>query len=116
VVGPGKGERNFHIFYQMTKSCTPQEKENLGMMEPKYFRYLNVSGEYNADGINDAEEYQAMKASMNVCKIPESSQTSIFQILAAILHLGNITFVPAENGNDAQVQNLESLSQFLFSF
>ncbi|KAI8848913.1 P-loop containing nucleoside triphosphate hydrolase protein [Chytridium lagenaria] len=97
VVGPGVGERNFHIFYQITKACTPEEKENLGMMEPKYFHYLNLSGEYSADGINDAEEYQAMKNGMKICNITGSNQTSF-----------------AEEGNDAKVADPESTSCLFF--
>ncbi|KAJ3119118.1 Unconventional myosin-Ie [Phlyctochytrium bullatum] len=108
VVGPGKGERNFHIFYQITKACTPEEKENLGMMEPKFFHYLNMSGEYNADGIDDAAEYKDMKNGMRICNITGSDQTSVFQILAGILHLGNISFV--EEGNDAKVADPEALA------
>ncbi|KAJ3220393.1 Unconventional myosin-Ie [Dinochytrium kinnereticum] len=108
VVGPGSGERNFHIFYQITKACTPEEKESLGMMEPKYFHYLNMSGEYSADGINDADEYKDMKNGMKVCNITGRDQQSVFQILAGILHMGNIQFL--EEGNDARVADPETLA------
>ncbi|KAJ3156727.1 Unconventional myosin-Ie, partial [Irineochytrium annulatum] len=108
VVGPGQGERNFHIFYQLTKACSAEEKESLGMMEPKFFHYLNQSTEYSADGINDAEEYADMKNGMKVCSISPADQTSILQILAGILHLGNIHF--AEEGNDAKVADPETLA------
>ncbi|KAJ3205417.1 Unconventional myosin-Ie [Entophlyctis luteolus] len=106
VVGPGQGERNFHVFYQITTACSREEKEALGMMEPKYFHYLNVSREYSADGINDVEEYAAMKKGMQICNIVGHEQSSIFQLLAGILHLGNISFI--EEGNDAKVANADS--------
>ncbi|KAI9341028.1 P-loop containing nucleoside triphosphate hydrolase protein [Zopfochytrium polystomum] len=108
VVGRAPGERSFHVFYQLTKACSASEKENLGMMEPKYFRYLNVSNEYSADGIDDAEEYREMKKAMNVCNISPSDQTQLLQILASILHLGNITFV--EENNEAKVADPETLA------
>ncbi|KAJ3306091.1 Unconventional myosin-Ie, partial [Blyttiomyces sp. JEL0837] len=108
VVGLGPGERNFHIFYQITKASTPSEKENLGMMDPKYFHYLNQSGEYNADGIDDGEEYKEMKRSMEVCKISPAHQTAILQIVAGILHLGNVSFI--EEGNEARVADPGTLA------
>ncbi|KAJ3141915.1 Unconventional myosin-Ie [Physocladia obscura] len=113
VVGPGQGERNFHIFYQLTTSCTREEKEALGMMDPKYFHYLNVSREYSADGISDSEEYAAMKRGMEICNIVGNDQSSIFQILAGILHLGNVSFV--EEGNDAKGIDKEILNAKLTS-
>ncbi|TPX34504.1 hypothetical protein SmJEL517_g02861 [Synchytrium microbalum] len=108
VVGPGKGERNFHVFYQLTKATSGQERENLGMMDPKSFKYLNVSKEYNADGIDDAQEYKEMRNAMNVCSINQADQANIMQIAAAVLHLGNIDFV--EEKNNAQVRDPGTLS------
>ncbi|KAJ3038615.1 Unconventional myosin-Ie [Rhizophlyctis rosea] len=108
VVGPGVGERNFHIFYLMTKSATAEDKEQLGIMDPKYFHYLNVSGEYHADGIDDVAEYQAVKQAMNVCQISDADRLAVFQIVAGILHLGNIAFV--EEGNDAKVADPQALA------
>ena len=77
------------------------------MVSPDYFAYLRCSKEYKADGINDAEEYQEMKNSMNVCNISTGDQTSIFEILAGILHLGNIDF--HEVNNNAVVSDPETL-------
>ena len=111
VVALGQGERNFHIFYQLTKACTPQEKESLGIMDPQYFNYLNLSGEYDADGINDVEEYASMKKGMQVCNITGSKMTSVLEILAGILHLGNISFV--EDKNEAKVADPASMSLIL---
>ncbi|KAJ3092694.1 Unconventional myosin-Ie [Quaeritorhiza haematococci] len=107
VVGPGRGERNFHVFYQITKAASSYEKEQLGMMNPEYFHYLNVSGEYNADGIDDVQEYADMKKAMQVCSISPQDQSSLLEILAGILHLGNVEFV--EEGNDAKVADPQAL-------
>jgi myosin-1 len=43
VVGPGKGERNYHIFYQLTKGAKGELKNYLKMSKPEDFAYLNVS-------------------------------------------------------------------------
>lgn len=107
IVGPGLKERNFHIFYQITRATGTFEKEQLGMMDPEYFHYLNVSTEYNADGINDQEEYSEMRNAMNICNISQSDQNSLLEIVAGILHLGNIDFI--EEKNNAAISDKDSL-------
>ncbi|KAJ3223556.1 Unconventional myosin-Ie [Clydaea vesicula] len=107
VVGPGKGERNFHIFYQLTKSQGQFEKEQLGMTNPEYFYYLSQSKEYRADGIDDNEEYLDMRKAMTICNINPKDQESILEIVAGILHLGNVDFF--EEGNNAKISDVEAL-------
>ena len=51
VVGPGKGERNFHIFYQMTRGVTGPLKEQLGLKSARYYFYYNE--DYPSDLINE---------------------------------------------------------------
>ncbi|KAI8999429.1 P-loop containing nucleoside triphosphate hydrolase protein [Gaertneriomyces semiglobifer] len=108
VVSPGPNERNFHIFYQMTKAASPTEREQLGMMEPKYFNFLNGTGTYDADGINDHEEYKDMKEAMDICRISDADKNAILEIVAGILHLGNVTFF--EEGNDARIADKQALA------
>ena len=110
VVGPGKGERNFHIFYQITKGATPAQKEQLGMMEPSNFNYLRISREYDADGINDVEEFTDMQNAMDVCLISPEHKQAILEIVAGILHLGNVSFVEGEKAGTAVIQDLRTLA------
>ncbi|KAJ3303728.1 Unconventional myosin-Ie [Kappamyces sp. JEL0829] len=109
VVGPGRGERNFHIFYQMTKGATAQMREQLGLAEPGYFNYLALSGEFNADGVNDVEEFRDMEKAMDICQISPSDKQAIFRIVSGILHLGNIDFVEGEVANQAVLRDPETL-------
>jgi myosin-1 len=87
VVGLGQGERNFHVFYQITRAAGKAEQEALGMMDPKYFNYLNQSSEYTADGIDDLSEYKEMRGAMTVCDISPGDQHLIMEIVAGILHV-----------------------------
>ena len=47
------GERNFHVFYQLTKGAPASLKGQLSLASPESFNYLNKSGSLDADGIND---------------------------------------------------------------
>jgi myosin-1 len=110
VVGPGKGERNFHIFYQLVKGTTGEIREHLGTSEPGYYNYLRCSGEYNADGVNDIEEYDGMSKAMDICQISAAEKSAIFEITMGILHMGNVTFVEGEDATKAVVRDKATLA------
>ena len=94
----------------MTKGTTGKLKEQLGMTEPSYFRYLSHSGEYHADGVDDVAEYQDMSRAMDICQISPADKNAIFRLTCAVLHLGNIDFVEGKGGNKAVLQDPETLA------
>ncbi|KAJ3371197.1 Unconventional myosin-Ie [Kappamyces sp. JEL0680] len=89
-------------------------REQLGLAEPGYFNYLALSGEFNADGVNDVEEFRDMEKAMDICQISPSDKQAIFRIVSGILHLGNIDFVEGEVANQAGVHE-ETLKVKLLS-
>jgi myosin I len=117
-VGPGVGERNFHIFYQLTKGTKGNLRDQLGMADPSYFNYLSCSKEYNADGVNDVEEFEEMSRAMDICQIKPAEKKAIFDIIAGILHMGNIFFAEGDDATQAVLRDANSLAYpaFLFVF
>ncbi|KAK5907011.1 hypothetical protein CesoFtcFv8_004903 [Champsocephalus esox] len=108
VVNQNENERNFHIYYQMIEGANTQQKEALGIMTPDYYYYLNQSGTYKVDGTNDSKDFQETMEAMQVIGIPGDIQAQVLQIVAGILHLGNITFIEA--GNYGQVESTDLLA------
>ncbi|XP_036435421.1 unconventional myosin-If [Colossoma macropomum] len=108
VVSQNENERNFHIFYQLIEGSSAQQKEALGVMTPDYYNYLNQSGTYKVDGTNDSKEFQETMEAMQVIGIPGDCQMQALQIVAGILHLGNISFIEA--GNYGQVESTDLLA------
>ncbi|KAI6239978.1 hypothetical protein M3Y99_00512000 [Aphelenchoides fujianensis] len=99
----GKGERNFHIFYQLLAGADQETRKSLGISSVDYYSYLAQSGCYKAEGTDDAEEFAATFEAMQVVGIDERSQLEILQLVSAILHIGNITF--EEHNNYAAVSS-----------
>uniref|UniRef100_A0A2I3HI81 Myosin IE n=1 Tax=Nomascus leucogenys TaxID=61853 RepID=A0A2I3HI81_NOMLE len=105
VVMRNPGERSFHIFYQLIEGASAEQKHSLGITSMDYYYYLSLSGSYKVDDIDDRREFQETLHAMNVIGIFAEEQTLVLQIVAGILHLGNISF--KEVGNYAAVESEE---------
>ena len=110
VVSQSDGERNFHIFYQLVLGAPADVLSSLQLYEPKYFHYLNQSSTVNVPTINDKEWYGETVHAMSVMQFSQAEQDSVFQILAAILHFGNVSFIENKEGYaDVDPQTQEEL-------
>lgn len=102
IVRPGRGERNFHIFYQLLSS---QLADTLGVKAPAAsFAYLNGgvkdksggAGGSCADkveGVDDAHEMEVTLNAMKSVGMKNGQIKSVLSLVAAILHLGKNRFV-----------------------
>jgi len=98
VVKTSKGERGYHIFYQLCKGASKEQVEALSLEDYKEFNYLKKGECFDVDDVDDVEEFKKVCASMLKCGIQEETQSKMFAALAAILHLGNIQFEEKEGG------------------
>ncbi|XP_077685450.1 unconventional myosin-Ie [Eretmochelys imbricata] len=108
VVMRNPGERSFHIFYQFIEGASSEQKHSLGITSMDYYYYLSLSGSYKVDDINDKSDFQETLHAMNVIGIFAEEQSLVLQIVAGVLHLGNISF--KEVGNYAAVESDEFLA------
>ncbi|XP_038275062.1 unconventional myosin-Ie isoform X1 [Dermochelys coriacea] len=108
VVMRNPGERSFHIFYQLIEGASSEQKHSLGITSMDYYYYLSLSGSYKVDDINDKSDFQETLHAMNVIGIFAEEQALVLQIVAGVLHLGNISF--KEVGNYAAVESDEFLA------
>ncbi|CAJ1049206.1 unconventional myosin-Ie isoform X2 [Xyrichtys novacula] len=108
VVMRNPGERSFHIFYQLIEGAGGEQKSSLGITSLDYYTYLNQSGSYKVDDINDKSDFQETMHAMDVIGIKSEDSSMVLQIVAGVLHLGNISF--KEAGNYAAVESEEFLA------
>ncbi|KAK8162821.1 P-loop containing nucleoside triphosphate hydrolase protein [Phyllosticta citrichinensis] len=101
VVGQIKNERNFHIFYQFTKSAPQNYRELFGVQPPQSYTYTSKSQCYDVDGIDDLGDFQEVLSAMRTVGMTQDEQDNLFRMLSAVLWLGNITFIENDEGNAA---------------
>jgi len=88
-------ERNFNVFYHFLASATSNEKSTLDLTEPSGFEYLSQNRYYKRCTNDDQLDGRELRSALKAFGIGVRQQAQIFQLLAAILHLGNIEFVDA---------------------
>eukprot|EP01025_Chloroclados_australasicus_P040986 TRINITY_DN4316_c0_g2_i3.p1 TRINITY_DN4316_c0_g2~~TRINITY_DN4316_c0_g2_i3.p1 ORF type:complete len:1103 (-),score=96.76 TRINITY_DN4316_c0_g2_i3:1692-5000(-) len=105
VVQVSNGERSYHIFYQLCKAASDQQKAKYHLRPPQEFRYLNQSDTFELGDRSDEEEFKLCLNAMRTIGMSTGEQDSVFSIVAAILHLGNITFTGVD---EAQLDGPEA--------
>ncbi|XP_032285144.1 unconventional myosin-Id [Phoca vitulina] len=93
VIVQQPGERSFHSFYQLLQGGSEQMLCSLHLQKSlSSYNYIHVGAQLKSS-INDAAEFKVVADAMKVIGFkPEETQT-VYKILAAILHLGNLKFV-----------------------
>ncbi|KAJ2549416.1 hypothetical protein EV175_004458, partial [Coemansia sp. RSA 1933] len=112
------GERTFNVFYYLLHGSTSSERQQWQFRhggDESCFRYLSPErqsgGKALAKGIMpmlSPDHYAGMldqlRTALRACGLKERQQHAVFQVLAAILHLGNVEFSDAvEREEDAAV-------------
>lgn len=90
VATQGRDERNFHIFYQLAKGATSEQRDMLGVQGPEAYAYTNQC--LNVPGIDDVADFKETVNAMNIIGLSAHEQSEIWRMIAAILWCGNITF------------------------
>lgn len=105
------GERNFHALYYLLSGTSEAEKTHLGLdggntpgSRNQRWRYLGHPTQMKV-GINDTEGFQVFKNALRKLEFARSEIAEISQILASILHIGQLEF---ETANDTRANGNES--------
>lgn len=89
------GERNFHVLYYLMAGTSPAEKTHLGFDgaggQTQRWKYLGHPTQLKI-GVNDSEGFTLFKQALRKLEFPRSDIAEICQILASILHIGQLEF------------------------
>uniref|UniRef100_A0A8D2IZ05 Myosin IF n=1 Tax=Varanus komodoensis TaxID=61221 RepID=A0A8D2IZ05_VARKO len=110
VVSQNESERNFHIYYQVGEPMAHelmQTTTNLGRLSVCLQAYF-LSLPSPSLGLSSQFFFLCLQNAMDVIGITGQDKQLVLQIIAGILHLGNISF--QEQGNYAQVESPDLLA------
>uniref|UniRef100_A0A3B5BDU1 Myosin motor domain-containing protein n=1 Tax=Stegastes partitus TaxID=144197 RepID=A0A3B5BDU1_9TELE len=77
-------ERNYHIFYCLLAGITAEEKETLSLGTAEEYNFLTK--------VDDDKDYDRIQSALKVLTFSDDQCQKILKLLAAILHLGNVSF------------------------
>eukprot|EP00002_Diphylleia_rotans_P018353 TRINITY_DN3556_c0_g3_i2.p1 TRINITY_DN3556_c0_g3~~TRINITY_DN3556_c0_g3_i2.p1 ORF type:complete len:1043 (-),score=218.53 TRINITY_DN3556_c0_g3_i2:82-3210(-) len=103
LVYQNKGERNYHVFYQLLAGASKEMKAKLSLDSPDKFYYLSQSGCVSVPGINDATEFEIVKKAMAGVGFTSQESDDVFSTVAGVLHLGNICYTPTSGGEASTI-------------
>ncbi|EWM24203.1 myosin 29 [Nannochloropsis gaditana] len=120
IVRQAEGERNFHIFYQIIRGGDKDLLADLCLDEKDgtgAFRYLTHGHCTDIAGKSDADDFKVTMECMTAIGLDARLQRTMLELVAAVLHLGNVSFQDAGEGGSvpepSTQRHLELAARFL---
>ncbi|XP_028846455.1 unconventional myosin-Ib isoform X7 [Denticeps clupeoides] len=99
VVKQPRGERNFHIFYQLLSGASEDLLKKLKLdRDFSKYNYLSLDSA-TVNGLDDAANFRTVRNAMQIVGFMEDEVQSVLELVAAVLKLGNIEFKPESRVN-----------------
>jgi len=99
VIAQGPQERNYHIFYFIFKGLSGGALDAMSLSKPSDFWYLKQGGCTEVDGIDDKKEFGDLMESLKLFRFSDDDLTSIWNLTAGILHVGQCAMKEDDSGN-----------------
>ncbi|XP_064030299.1 unconventional myosin-Id isoform X3 [Pogoniulus pusillus] len=108
VIVQQPGERSFHSFYQLLQGASDQLLHSLHLKKDAAAYSYICPGAQIKCSISDGAEFRAVAEAMKVIGFKQEEIQTVYKILAAILHLGNLKF--SLDGDTALIENHKVVS------
>ncbi|KAK6132636.1 hypothetical protein DH2020_033625 [Rehmannia glutinosa] len=123
VVQLAQGDRSYHIFYQLCSGAPDDLRGRLRLKRASDYKYLNQSDCLEIHNIDDAQKFHILMVmyisfsvtkftnsivfsslgALNTVRICKEDQEHAFEMLVAVLWLGNISFLVTDKQNHIEV-------------
>ncbi|CAM9387457.1 unnamed protein product, partial [Sphacelaria rigidula] len=87
-----ENERNFHVFYQMCKGGSEEEKERWELEGPEEYHFVNQGDCFELRQVEDEDEFEKTKNALSTMGFDADNVQAIFDIIAGLIHLGELEF------------------------
>ncbi|CAN0359677.1 unnamed protein product [Ectocarpus sp. 6 AP-2014] len=117
VVFQMAGERNYHIFYQLVAGADENQalRDKLMLDGCEAFNYLNQSGVTRIEGQVEEVDFDEVRNAMDTLLFTQDTKDTIWSILAAVLHLGNVAFTDKRNPDVDEVAKVANKQTLAFA-
>ncbi|XP_035268439.1 myosin-7-like [Anguilla anguilla] len=102
-----KAERDYHIFYQILSQKKPELLEIMLVTNNPYDYAFISQGETTVASIDDAEELMATDEAFDVLGFTQEEKNSIYKLVGAIMHFGNMKFKLKQREEQAEADGTE---------
>ncbi|XP_065315561.1 unconventional myosin-Ic-like [Gordionus sp. m RMFG-2023] len=106
VVYQNKGERNFHIFYQVFKMKEISDALYL-QPDPASYNYIMQKDSMTVATLDDFKELKLVLEGLRICGVSEEEEKAFFSIIGSVLHFGQINF--EEKAGKLEMKNEDHL-------
>ncbi|XP_066996441.1 unconventional myosin-Ia [Anabrus simplex] len=98
VTCQAQGERNFHIFYQLLTGADIQLLKSLKLQRNlDNYAFLRTTRSHCLETLDDKRDFQVTKRAMETLGFSQDDIVNVFKVVASVLKLGNIGFIPTNN-------------------
>ena len=105
-------ERNYHVFYQILRGIDEQVLKKWSMSpNVSSYRYLLASDTEAPPDFEDAKHFQEMSKSFLDLGFTAEETTHIYEIVGAILMLGNVIFIASPDGESSKILNADIVNK-----
>ncbi len=106
VVRQSANERNFHVFYQLSKGASAEQKKKYKLSAPEQYRYLKTC--VNVSSIDDQKDFAEVLNAFTELGFKQDEQDRIFSVVSAVASLGNVEF--KDHGESSSVRDTSATS------
>jgi len=110
IVQQQPGERGYHAFYFLCAGAPSMAlNSTLHLHDASLHAY--IGGLTTIDGVNDADEFEEMSDCMCSLGFSTEEKNSIFKVVAAVLHLGDLEFEELGGNDGSRICDQEKAAQ-----
>lgn len=110
VVHQQTGERNFHSFYQLLLGAPDERLSPMRLSrDPTRYFYVSQGGDAKVSTIDDRGDFKSVMVALKSSGFTPKQIDTLWNIVGAVVHLGNVEFRPGEDVEHAEVVNRDDL-------
>jgi myosin protein heavy chain len=111
VVFQGKGERTFHIFYQLLAGADSVQRKKYFLQKATDYGFFTDQNAIVLKSMDDGAEWGHTLKAMEVIGLTNEEQDSIFRMVSGVMQCGNIKYGSSYGGEGAKIENGEVLDK-----